>query len=294
MFRLRTHSFLVLFAVVARAEDHETLLSQATAAYQAQDYGKSAQLFEAAVKAGTTAPEPPYSAACCYALLGKPDDAFAWLEKAIDMGMRNTDYLRDDADLKSLHADPRWDGLVTRCQKEREKSLSLLKEPALREELLKRMKEDQRIRTTPSPNMREWRKIDGDNTAFMKTVIEEHGWPGKSMVGHEGSLAAYLLVQHADADVEFQKRCLELLTKAVEQKEALAEHMAYLTDRVLVWEGKPQRYGTQFSDTRFLGLFGELKLQPIEDEANVDARRKEVGLPPLAEYVKQMREMQQP
>ena len=100
MFRLRTNSFLVLFAVVARAEDPEPLLSQATAAFEAQDYAKSAQLFEAAVKAGATAPEPPYSAACCYALLGKPDDAFAWLEKAIDMGMRNTDYLRDDANLK--------------------------------------------------------------------------------------------------------------------------------------------------------------------------------------------------
>ena len=59
MFRLRTHSFLALFAVVARAEDHETLLSQATAAFEAQDYANSAQLFEAAVKAGAAAPEPP-------------------------------------------------------------------------------------------------------------------------------------------------------------------------------------------------------------------------------------------
>ena len=80
-----------------------------------------------------------------------------------------------------------------------------------------------------------------------------------------------------------------LLTEAVAQKEAQADHLAYLTDRVLVAEGQPQRYGTQFYTDK-----GELKPRPIEDEANVDARRKEVGLPPLAEYARQLRELERP
>ena len=61
--------------------------------------------------------------------------------------------------------------------------------------------------------------------------------------------------------------------------------LAYLTDRVLLAEGKKQIYGSQFQQKD-----GKLLPSPIEDEANVDKRRKEVGLNPLAEYAKQLAE----
>ncbi len=71
--------------------------------------------------------------------------------------------------------------------------------------------------------------------------------------------------------------------------EVSPEDVAFLTDRLLVAEGKKQRYGTQFTQVgrQFLPL-------PIADEANVDARRKEAGLPPLAEYAKQVTELYGP
>ena len=59
------------------------------------------------------------------------------------------------------------------------------------------------------------------------------------------------------------------------------QHIAYLTDRVLVHEGKAQVYGTQAE-----GQGSDVKLMPITDEANVDKRRALVGLGPLAEYLK--------
>ena len=166
--------------------------------------------------------------------------------------------------------------------------LKSIQEPALREELLVRLKEDQRIRFAPKPDYREWQRIDGDNTAFMKKVIEKHGWPGKTLVGADGAQAAFMLVQHATSDQPFQKRCLKLLKVAVEQGEARASEMALLEDRVLVMNGGPQIYGTQFHT-----VHGKLVPETIEDEANVDARRKKVGLPPLAEYTKQVRSMQE-
>jgi hypothetical protein len=70
------HSLLVILACAGRGEDPATLLAQATAAYQAQDYAGSAQLYTAAVQAGAATPLPAYNAACCYALLGRADDAF--------------------------------------------------------------------------------------------------------------------------------------------------------------------------------------------------------------------------
>ena len=156
-------------------------------------------------------------------------------------------------------------------------------EPALREELLARAAEDQRIRLTNNPSIVEWWKIDADNAKFMRRVIDVHGWPGKRMVGSDGALAAFLLVQHVANDLEFQKKCLVLIEEAVAEGEALPAHAVYLTDRLLVQQGKPQHYGTQLQS-----LAGKQMPFSIEDEANVDARRAKVGLPPLEDYLREV------
>jgi hypothetical protein len=163
----------------------------------------------------------------------------------------------------------------------------------LRKELADRVKEDQDARKaliaagkmSDPDSMKKMEEIDKRNTAWLKGVIDKHGWPGKSLVGEAGAHDAWLLVQHADHDRPFQKRCLDLLKDAVRKGEASGKDLAYLTDRVLVGEGKKQLYGTQFTTKD-----GEMVPSPIEDEANVDKRRKEVGLETLAEYTKTLRE----
>ena len=62
--------------------------------------------------------------------------------------------------------------------------------------------------------------------------------------------------------------------------EVEATDVAYLFDRVAVAAKRPQRYGTQFMNAT--------EPFPIEDAANVDARRKAVGLDSMAEYAKQI------
>lgn len=167
---------------------------------------------------------------------------------------------------------------------------------ALRQELLKMVKEDQNARKdiirTPAPEAAALRKvaeIDHKNTARLKEIIEKKGWPGKSLVGDDGAHAAWLLVQHADKDREFQKKCLTLLERAVKFHEASAVDLAYLTDRILVAEKKNQVYGTQFRS-----VDGKIEPYPIADEKKVDRRRKEVGLPSLAEYRKMIDEIYKP
>jgi hypothetical protein len=127
--------------------------------------------------------------------------------------------------------------------------------------------------------------IDEDNTAWFRGVVREHGWPGRSLVGEEATHAAWLLVQHADRDPDYQRECLDLLQAAVEAGEGSAQELAYLTDRVLLAEGKPQRYGTQFTAGATSWEPG-----PLEDPDRVDERRASVGLPPLEEYANQLRE----
>ncbi len=168
------------------------------------------------------------------------------------------------------------------------------KDEKLRQELLDRVEEDQAARKSfmelmqkskiadpNQPAVKKMMEIDRQNTTWLKEIVEKHGWPGKTLVGKDGAHSAWLLVQHADQDVAFQKKCLDLLKMAVKEKEASAQDFAYLTDRVLIAEKKKQIYGTQLTQEG-----DKLEPQPIEDEEHVDERRKEIGLQPLAEYLK--------
>jgi hypothetical protein len=185
-------------------------------------------------------------------------------------------------------------------------------EPELRRELLERFKTDQEVRnreinwasehganvealskdklsaeerTIFEKITAECEKVDGENTKWLMQVIDERGWPTIAMVGKDGANAAWLLVQHADHNVKFQRKCLDLMTK-LPKVEVSRSELAYLTDRVLLAEGKNQIYGTQFSNED-----GQFRPRPLEDEVNVDKRRAEVGLEPLADYAKTMQQM---
>ncbi|MGW7572629.1 DUF6624 domain-containing protein [Streptomyces sp. NPDC054765] len=81
----------------------------------------------------------------------------------------------------------------------------------------------------------------------MQRIIDEHGWPGQSLVGEEAANAAWLIAQHAELD--FQLHALELIRDAVERGAATAIQLAYLTDRCLVRQQRPQLYGTQYRDS---------------------------------------------
>jgi hypothetical protein len=153
-------------------------------------------------------------------------------------------------------------------------------DPALRQELLALAGEDQAARriwiADPARGDPLIAAIDRRTTHRMQEVIAAHGWPGHDLVGRDGARAAWLLVQHADHAPDFQRRCLTELEQAVARGQAAPVHLAYLEDRVAVRQGRPQRYGTQLDD--------DLSPRPIEDETHVDERRRQLGLPPMAEY----------
>jgi hypothetical protein len=114
---------------------------------------------------------------------------------------------------------------------------------------------------------------------MMVEIVAGHGWPNKKLVGQDGAEAAWLLVQHAD-DLEFQRRCLALMEEAAGGLVDPA-HVAYLADRIRMKEGRPQLYGTQLREEE-----GRLVPFTIEDEEHVDERRRRLGMPPLADYVR--------
>ena len=52
-----------------------------------------------------------------YALLGDPDLAFKWLNKAVRLGNENKPHIVQDSNLESLHPDPRWQELLDKMGK---------------------------------------------------------------------------------------------------------------------------------------------------------------------------------
>ena len=121
----------------------------------------------------------------------------------------------------------------------------------------------------------------------MEEILDEHGWPGWSLVGEAAATAAWVLIQHADLRLPLQERGLAYLQGAVDAGDASRGDLAYLIDRVRVANNQPQLYGTQLG----ADADGELAPRtPIEDPDNVDARRAEMGLGTLAEYYEEFRE----
>jgi hypothetical protein len=109
------------------------------------------------------------------------------------------------------------------------------------------------------------------------------GWPGRSVVGREAANAAWLVLQHAIGDPPVMRRGLELL-RSIPPSEVDPIQVAMLEDRVCTLSKLPQIYGTQFDWNER----GEMCPLPIEDEAHVDTRRAMIGLPPLAEKLREV------
>ncbi|MBC8025244.1 MAG: hypothetical protein H7Y89_04585 [Steroidobacteraceae bacterium] len=128
-------------------------------------------------------------------------------------------------------------------------------------------------------------EVDARNTRELKLLIEKYGWFTIREFDAAADRNAWLLVQHADADPEFQKRVLKVLEPLVKSGGTSPRNFAYLFDRVAVSvqnaEGrKVQRFGTQGQCSGP----GTWDPHPVEDPAKLDERRREVGLEPLAEY----------
>jgi hypothetical protein len=133
-------------------------------------------------------------------------------------------------------------------------------------------------------------------TAHDRDALRAHGerlweilddyevWPGRRLVGDDGSRAAWLIAQYAIEDVGLQQRCLEALEVAVAQGDADPVHAAYLLDRVRMSAGLDQLYGSQF----VLDSEGALVPWPVDDAAKVERRRQRLGLPPFGEHAAAM------
>lgn len=155
--------------------------------------------------------------------------------------------------------------------------ITVASNPVLRQELLAMRDADQKPLQPGHENVGEATIVEERNLARIKQIIAQNGWPTISLVGDDGSSAAWLVVQHADKDKAFQRSVLAMIEPLVKTRDVSAINVAYLYDRTHT----PQRYGTQGRCTP------QHSWAPneIEDAQHVDQRRAELKLPPMSEYI---------
>lgn len=178
---------------------------------------------------------------------------------------------------------------------------------ALREKLTAMRTEDLRVREELSqsgelgqgyaPRME---AVHRWNASRLQEIVAEHGWPDRELVGADGTLAAWFIAQHAIGQPDFQRQVLMLVQEKVKQGRVPAAQEAYLFDRIAMYEGRPQRYGTQSLPC----ADGQYRRWKTEDPEHLNERPAAKGMPPvgddpaetgpspeaLAEYRKWLRE----
>ncbi|MDL2208984.1 hypothetical protein LJB97_05120 [Parabacteroides sp. OttesenSCG-928-O15] len=219
------------------------------------------------------------------------EQAFSDLYNFISEGYM-LDEIKNDDNFQALHALDEWKNFIGYID-----SMKVNYNNELRKKLNKIQYEDQGIRllllnvqkskglSSPTTLLirEEMKQIDSINAIKVQQIIDEFGWLGESKIGSEANQTLFLTIQHVD-DLIVQEKYLPFLEQAVKDGNAEAWQFAFLTDRILMNQGKYQIYGTQI-------IIGEKPedsyIVPLQNPEKVDELRQEVGLESLNDYLQE-------
>lgn len=287
----------VLGLTMAQPPEYEIFINQADSLYNAKNYLAAAQTYSKAFQTfgwkGYT--DHRYNAGCSWALANNADSAFFQLFRIAEKAnYKEYRHITSDTDLTSLHGDSRWAKLIDLVKQNKEKAEANLDKP-LAAQLDSILHDDQYYRQqiqevekkygAKSKEMNDlWQTIstiDSINLVKVINILDTRGWLGPEVVGEDGSSALFLVIQHAD--IQTQEKYLPMMREAVKNGKARGSSLALLEDRVALRQGKKQIYGSQIGRDPETMIF---YVSPMIDPDNVDQRRAEVGLQPLADYVR--------
>jgi len=279
-------------------EKYAELVKEAKSLYKSKEYLKSGQKYSEAFVAleGEIIVNDRYNAACSWALANMPDSAFVQLFKVAEKGIFTNaiiEHITTDIDLNSLHKDTRWIEMMN-IIKNRKEQAEAKQDKHLVAILDTIYQDDQKYRKDlpdiekqyggMSEEMKEQWKIinqkDSINLIKVKKILDERGWLGSDIIGVQGNVTLYLVIQHSNP--ETREKYLSLMREAVKNGNASPVNLAYLEDRTALGKGEKQIYGSQ---VMYLYETKEHFVQPLIDPENVDKRRAEVGLGTMQDYL---------
>lgn len=286
-------AFLCSHAQQSGRSNYLAHIRQADSLYMAGDPAGASRAFaEAFHQTEDIQPHHLYNAACAAAKAGDNELAFDRLFGRIALEKEwYSDRIGTDGDLQPLHADARWqlllDTLAARQHRaERDFDMPLrrkLQQIAASDQLVRtayvRVTESGANRAVTDSLIVEMQRTDSLNLREISSILDSRGWVGKTRVG-DACTAFFLVIQHSDPAT--QERYLPLLRQGAAQGDIRPLQVAMLEDRIAVGKGEPQRYGSQV----LRHGDGSYYIAPLLDADRVDEWRREVGMGPVAEYLK--------
>lgn len=298
-------SGVIFLLVTSKAQSskikYNLLIEEANKSFRNNEYYNSGEIFNKAFQVlddkGTT--EDRYNAACAWALAGEIDSSFAQLHKITKIGKyRSLSQIQLDYRLSILHNDNRWDEIILNVKSNRrvyERELGLKLEIVkildtmyhLDQVYRQQFEEANRRHGNASKEIeslrRKIKENDSINANYLERIVETHGsLPGLKVIGEEGCLALFLVLQHAS--VKNQMRYLPFIKWIYEAEDFPGPYLAFLEDCTLINKGKSQLYGTQVG---YNDETNSYYLLPTEELEKVDSRRAKMNLGKLNTYLKQ-------
>ncbi len=280
---MKIHSLILVFllsilgSIHGQNEAYRVAIKNAEAYFEAHDYKKAANEYSNAFKVlnWKGLPSDRFNSARTWALSGEKDSAFFQINRLLT----KTDYLVfhdliNEKDFDSLHHDKRWQQVLHSLNPNNE-----LYQDSLANVLNVIYQLDQKYRSSNTDfqfHAEEAVKQDSINLANVRAIIDKHGWLSVNEVGRIGNTTLWLVLQHAPLSV--MEHYLPVLQRAVDSGKASKKNLAYFQDRILMYQGKPQLYGTQY---KILDGSVEMKLWDVAEPENLDKRRASMGLQPM-------------
>lgn len=253
--------------------EQQRLSAEAQAQYDAKDFAKCGPTF---VKT-----DEHYNAACCFALSGSIDDAFAQLSLEAKRGRAPFAQYEQDTDFATLRSDARWAELTKRID-----AGITARNATLNTELRTLFEQDQADRSDPKADWTLVEKRDKEREARVDAILTAGG----AKVADDYFHAAMVFQHGGTAEYAQRARDLSLQGVKLDPEHKGARWLAAASlDRKLMYEKKPQKYGTQFSREGT----GPWTLWEC-DPKTTDEERAEWGVPTLDEQRRRLVEMNKP
>ena len=128
-------------------------------------------------------------------------------------------------------------------------------------------------------------ETDSTNLVVVSHILDCYGW--LDGLSQEANKAIFLVIDHSD--LETMNRYQSLFHKAAEKGYISFGDLVTMEDRMLMNDGKPQKYGTQ---AYALGREGEsiIYIWPVEEPEKLNKRRADVGLSPIEDYLEAVKQ----
>jgi len=294
MRKLLMLSMFIMGSITTYAQPDDASIYIADSIAKAGNLTFATQLYAKVFKAekGVFDQDDYYNAACVAAKANHADLAFIWLNKSLALNFTNIKVLSSDDDLKSLHQDERWSKLlkeVTRRKEIKEARYNMKVE----NELAEIYKGDQNIRKLYLATVRQIPKdslktdslgkammvIDSINAIAVSKVLNSVNLNQLLTLSDNSITTIFAVVQHSN--VSYQEKYFPFIKQALKNGQIKKQLYVLLLDRMEMYKGNDQLYGTQIITTKA----GYSFVSPVIDPINLDKRRREMGMANMQNYL---------